>query len=432
MRQLSSFTGSWTDRRHGWLVFLAPLLLPAVSPAQVEIVRLHPLDGVVGDRFGAAVDILGRTVVVGAPEHDEAGPNAGAVYVFEELAARPGNWRFVQEILPPPPLGSDKEFGSSVALHGSTLAVGWPYHDVVDGAVAVYERTGPARAPWEHVKTLTTRTWDKLGSQVALQKDTLVASSLTWCGCNTCIPTEAVYVFGRDVGGPDFWGEVQRIPSPQVSQDRFGTRIALQGSELFVGAPYDANFTASCLTGPGMAYLFERSFEGAWSLARSWSSPTPGARGFGQRIAVDGDLLAARAFGATTLVRIYDRNAGVPGAWQLLKTVDGTGNFFGEALLLHGTRLFVGEIPPGAEGRVHLFERHVGGENAFGQVATLQPMASSPGDAFGVELALDGRLLVVGSPKNSAPGAAYVFELSQPPRTRTSTEPATELESRFR
>lgn len=44
--------------------------------------ELHAPDGAVYDRFGTPVRMWGSYVVVGASEHDERGPNAGAAYVF--------------------------------------------------------------------------------------------------------------------------------------------------------------------------------------------------------------------------------------------------------------------------------------------------------------------------------------------------------------
>ena len=79
-----------------------------------------------GDRFGEAVALLPESVVVGAPGHDSAGVDAGAIFVFDRktgtlqaMIANPSDTTGVADL-----------FGLSLSGAGSDVAVGSPYGDL--------------------------------------------------------------------------------------------------------------------------------------------------------------------------------------------------------------------------------------------------------------------------------------------------------------
>jgi len=83
---------------------------------------LLPGDGNTGDFFGVQVDIDAERCVVGSINSDDAGDNAGSVYVY---ARSNGVWYPQDELYKTNPANQDR-FGSSVALSGATLAAGAP------------------------------------------------------------------------------------------------------------------------------------------------------------------------------------------------------------------------------------------------------------------------------------------------------------------
>lgn len=97
-------------------------------------VKLQPADGAAGDFFGEAVAINGDRVVIGAPAHDgPGGERSGAVYVFDG-ATGTELMKFVAS-----DGAAHDRFGSSVAIHGTKVAVGAPQSDALAGnAGAVY------------------------------------------------------------------------------------------------------------------------------------------------------------------------------------------------------------------------------------------------------------------------------------------------------
>ena len=95
------------------------------------------------DYFGYSVAMSDGAVVVGAYQDDERAPNAGTVYVFDRH-----NTASMRQIHNPDPDVSD-QFGLSVAVSGTTLAVGAPRKDLGEidsGAVYVFHTfTGELR-----------------------------------------------------------------------------------------------------------------------------------------------------------------------------------------------------------------------------------------------------------------------------------------------
>ncbi len=74
----------------------------------------------------------------------------------------------------------------------------------------------------------------------------------------------AAYVFQRDQGGADTWGEVKKLTASDAqAADSFGWRVAVGGDTAVVGAHgEDAGGSAA-----GAAYVFERNEGGAGTIA---------------------------------------------------------------------------------------------------------------------------------------------------------------------
>jgi len=129
-------------------------------------------------RFGASLDIDGRSAAVGAPFSDPTLDRQGSVTLLRRL--EPTYWIDLQTITGPRHAGA--EFGTSVAISGDRLVVGAPRHDGPNGEVdagRVYTYTGApfsftpdaefdAPAPLDRAR---------FGSRLALFGDTLVVAS---------------------------------------------------------------------------------------------------------------------------------------------------------------------------------------------------------------------------------------------------------------
>ena len=104
---------------------------------------------------------------------------------------------------------------------------------------------------------------DYFGFAVALDGDVAAAGAYRdddACPADPNCDSGAVYLFARDQGGPDGWGQVIKLTAGDAGQSaQFGWSVALDGDRLVVGSPGDDEGGAYA----GAAYLFERNAGGA-------------------------------------------------------------------------------------------------------------------------------------------------------------------------
>ncbi len=264
------------------------------------------------------------------------------------------------------------------------------------------------------------------GTGVAISGDTVaVGASAADIGAN--VDQGAVYLFKRNHGGADTWGEVARITAEDgAAYDRFGASVALHGDVLIVGAPAE-------VCEEGDVYVFYRNHGGAdaWGQFAKLEPPRPGdfTCRFGTSVAFDGQVLAVGAVNEAGeafddgAVYIFYRNKQIaysrgtvdgvyhkPDVWDRVNATltDGTtrgGGEFGKALAIDGDILAVGapgvdctsNNPPVCSGaRVMLFHRRANGVE-WDKVATLQLDDYQMNDRFGEFVDLDGDTLAAGS-----------------------------------
>lgn len=236
------------------------------------------------DQFGAAVAISGATAAVGAFDDDEAGENAGAVYLFSRDAGS-GTWSFAQQLVAEDPEPGHR-FGFSVALQEDVLIIGIFNEIVPDdpGAVYVFERSGDA-APWVQVQKLVpdgVEPNERFGFSVAVDGATLLAGApLAGSG-----EEGTAYVYERTGEGADPWELAQRLISVAPQENaQFGTAVSVDGDRAVVSAPLDGTEVSA-----GAVYTFERS-NGVWSPANRLSADTPEERAlFGHAVALRSGL----------------------------------------------------------------------------------------------------------------------------------------------
>jgi hypothetical protein len=246
----------------------------AVYPIEVDPVwsqqqKLIASDGAPGDSFGGSVALSGDTAIVGTRSNASA---TGAAYVFTRSGS---SWTQQQELTASDTAVGDF-YGVSVALSGDTAIVGALGKVAYTGAAYVFLRSGSS---WIQQQKLTASDGapdDSFGGSVALSGDTAIVGAR-----GKASNTGAAYVFTRSGSS---WTQQQTLTATGVSEDYFGTSVALSGDTAIVGAPDKASDT-------GAAYVFTRSGS-SWTQQQRLTSGINTAGGnFGSSVAVSGDTV---------------------------------------------------------------------------------------------------------------------------------------------
>ncbi|MFK7948124.1 MAG: T9SS type A sorting domain-containing protein [Saprospiraceae bacterium] len=370
-----------------------------------EVKKIVASDGTYQDYFGHSVDISGDYVIVGAYQDDEdaSGANmlsaAGAAYIFKKDEGGTNNWGEVKKLVASD-RGENDNFGRSVGISGDFAVVG---------------------ANYEKGETSTSNGFHNKG---------------------------AAYIFEKDTGGADNWGEVKKLTASDGSGgDDFGRNLLIDGDFIIVGAKghdYDAS-GSNPLNSAGAVYVFEKNVGGTnnWGEAQKIVATDRAAQdGFGYSVAKDGDYLAVGAFYASTSTVSYSGAAYVfkkdiiagTNSWSEFKRLEasdaGTDDLFGYAIDISGDNVIVGAYSEDEDltgnntiskaGAAYIFNKNEGGLENWGETQKLISNERSMNDYFGFSVAIEGDLVMVGTRGEeldtaggnslSGAGAVYVFE----------------------
>jgi FG-GAP repeat len=247
-----------------------------------QTAKLAPADGACCDSFGRSVAVVGTTVVVGAPFH-KVGANGsqGAVYVY----SKPTSSSATPVELTSTPGTAGEEFGSALAASGTQLFVGAPGARSYAGSV--FEFTEPATgwtAPVPQTATLTpSDTTSSFGQVLAASSDTLVVGSpYSEVGSNLYQGAGYVYVAGSG-GWKDATETAKLTASDGAQYDQLATSAAVYASTgtIALGAPGHA--------GGGAVYVYQEPAAGWRSTTQSAEMTKAGAAagtGLGKTVAI--------------------------------------------------------------------------------------------------------------------------------------------------
>ena len=324
-------------------------------------------------------------------------------------------------------------FGRAVALHEDTLVVaqtqGIPNGIDTVGILYVYERHVGGFNQWGVTKVITASdNTTGLGDFLAFDStgNTLIAGAGGADGNTT--DSGAAYIFERNHGGANNWGEVAKLIAPDgANGDRFGWSVAIDADTAVVGARWHTNVN----TDDGSAYIFERNQGGAnnWGFVTELSATNPATNAwFGYAVAVEGDTIVVGQDNRTSTafrggyVHIYERNLGGINNWgkvrHILPSTPASSARFGNQVDLDGDRLVVGaiDLSTSRTGGVYIFERNEGGADNWGEIIELRPSDGAANDVFGSSVQLRDDTLFIGARGATGnandTGAAYIFKQS--------------------
>ena len=216
--------------------------------------KLTANDGAAYDNFGLSVALKGSTILVGSPQA-AIGGNAGqgALYVFAESN---GTWTQVQKLTASDG-AANSSFGESVALNGSTALIGANNATVnghsFQGAAYIFSESN---GTWSQVQKLTASDGaanSNFGSAVALNGSTaLIGADGSTVGGNTY--QGKAYLFIESGGN---WSQSDTfIASDGAVDDYFGAALAWDGVTALISTPHP---TIGGNSYQGAAYFYQQS-----------------------------------------------------------------------------------------------------------------------------------------------------------------------------
>ncbi len=366
-------------------------------------------DGAAFDNFGYTVALSGDTALVGAYNKNDS---TGAAYVF----VRSGAGWVQQATLAASDGRTGDRFGIAVAVSGETALVGADRDDVnpndYQGSAYIFVRSG---TDWNQQAKLTASDGaqnDNFGSVVALSGSTAFVGVPT-DEVDANMTQGSVYVFARS--GTTWSQQAHLVANDGAAADWFGNAVAFSGETVVIGAKGD---DIGSLTNQGSAYVFTRT--GTTWTQRAKLTLAEGAvmDRFGYAVALDGDTALVSSLNYDTGQDAVYVFTGSGAAWALqgqLVPAGGAGPFddFGMSLALDGSTALVGIGPANPRpGSAIIFTRSAA---TWLERARLTASDGALDDKFANALALSGNCAVVGAPSamvgaNYLQGAVYFYQ----------------------
>jgi hypothetical protein len=433
---------------HLCIAFLVTLSFIAVDARAAplryrELKKLIPSGGSAEEFFSWSVSISGDTAVVGAVGDGDNGADSGSAFIFASNHGGTTNWGQVKKLVASDGAAGDL-FGWSVSISGDTAVVAAVCDDdngADSGSVFIFERNHGGANNWGQVKKLVASdgaAGDEFGNQVSISGDTALVGANR--GDGKVVDSGAAYIFERNRGGPDNWGQVKKLTViGAVSEDLFGYSVSISGDTALVGVPFDHSiaptFEKALAQGPtvadsGSAYIFRRNQGGAnnWGFVHKLTA-SDGAAGdhFGWSVSISGDTALVGANRGDGKVAdsgsayIFERNQRGIDKWgpvQELTASDGAARAgFGWSVSISAETAVVGanrDNENGAEsGSVYIFGRNQGGTGNWGEVQELTASDGAAGDNFGDSVFISGSTVIVGAKLDDdsgiESGSAYIL-----------------------
>jgi len=401
------------------------------SPPATEIVKLTAPDPSVNHWFGYSVSISGDYVIVGAAEDDDGGAESGAAYVFYRNQGGPDGWGLVAKLRASDAAADDK-FGTSVSISGDYAIVGAEQDDddgAESGAAYIFYRNQGGADSWGQLTKLTASDAaanDWFGSAVSIDGDyAFVGADGDDDSGNF---SGSAYMFYRNYGGADNWGQVTKLKaSDGIPYNWFGSSLSINGDYAIVGARGNNDQG----TESGAAYVFYRNQGGpdSWGqVTKLTASDAADKDHFGFSVSISGDyaVVGARddddSGNSSGSAYIFNRNQGGPDNWGQLTKLTASdaavNDEFGVSVSIDGDYAVVGAAFNDANGisgsgAAYIFYRNEGGPDNWGQLAKLIASDAGSGDLFGKSVSIHNAYATIGAWVDdgavSNSGSAYIF-----------------------
>lgn len=348
--------------------------------------------GEASDHFGWSVAISGNYAMICIPNdnYGVAGVRGTvAVYQFNGT-----NWTFLQTLTDPTASSGDG-FGFSVAMNGTYAVIGSPFDRVGansnQGSVSIFRFNGSSWVFMQKVTDATGATTDQFGWSVALSGTTLIAGAPYDDGTGGIDQGSAsIYRYN---GATWVLGQ-KLVDASGAADDSYGESVGIYVNYAIVGSPED-DIT---VTNQGSAIIY--SYNGTtWNFfQRLTNSAFAANENFGKAVAIHSDFVAvgipSADVGGTDrgMCRLYQF---IAATWTPVRAFSDPGgvnvDHFGDHLFLTDQYLSIG-VPPRTvdgvyfRGAAFIYMR-------IGQGWQKHEIVTDPGgeqdDAFGYSTAID-------------------------------------------
>jgi hypothetical protein len=449
------------------------LFIPITLFGQLTFKKLTGFDAInnsraVGDQFGFSVAVSGDIAVVGAPFHDfdenggDSMKDAGAAYVFYRNEGGANNWGLKKKLVATGNNARDTgdNFGNAVAISGNVIVVGAIYQDFNASGLSEFSDAGAAYVfykdeggtdNWGLVQKLVGKgnngrlAEDNFGVSVAISGDVIVVGAYQHDfdepGVGFVNFSGAAFVYHKDEGGTDNWGQVKKLIGPNSNNGRqagdfFGTSVAIENDIIAIGAnlqDYDSRGNAE-VKDAGAVYIFYKDEGGTnnWGLKEKVVGSGTNGRvaedNFGISVSLSGTALVVGAYlqdfdaagagsvNAAGAAYVFYKDKGGVDNWGLVKKLAGSGtngrtvgDNFGIAVSITGNTVVVGasqqdynaagdSLATGA-GAVYIFQEDEGGVENWGlkeKIVATGINGRNATDNFGNVVATDPDIILVG------------------------------------
>lgn len=407
-----------------FLIFTFVLFAGDLYSAEFKIMADDTLDAA---HFGQAVSINGDYILVGAPWD----LGKGAAYIYYKDEGGSNNWGQQIKLLgDESDLWSGANYGQAVDIEGDFALVGANIDTLGDstdaGSAYLYNRNQGGANSWGRVKKITaddSLSYNYFGRSVSIS-DTIIAIGAPQEVADGLDSTGSVYIFYKNQGGTDNWGQFIKIkPADGNGSDFFGYSVALSGSDLVVGA-WGVDDVG---TNRGRIYIYSKDEGGTdnWGLQAQHLPTLDGVNQFGIAVDIDGDYIISGAPAADTAgyaqtgdCHIYYRNQGGNDNWGLQQKIiaEDPSQYkrFGVSVSIDGNYIIVGAWSdlPLQDDAMYAYLRS---GSTWTQTSRTVASDIQPDDEFGFSVDISGDYSVVGSGfvsdgSFSQAGAAYIYE----------------------
>jgi hypothetical protein len=267
------------------------------------------------DYFGYAVSIDsdGDTAIVGAPNEDTGGGDAGSAYIFTRSGT---TWTQEAKIVASDDQASDY-FGMDVSISndGNTAVLGAPNEDTTAsnaGSVYIFTRSGSTWSQEAKIQASDAQGSDFFGKYVRVSGDGDNIISGAYLEDEAADGAGAAYIFTRS--GTTWSQEAKLTASDGAAFDYFGISVGISsdGDTAIVGAAYEDTVPNDS----GAAYVFTRSGTTWTEQDQLLASNAGGNDKFGVAVAMSGD-------GSTAIVGANEEDTTASNAGSVYVFVEG-------------------------------------------------------------------------------------------------------------